>query len=143
MFGTTQSCSGVAMKSATIKFLQSLLTADRPKGECDLLQFAIRCVREHKVEEKVENKVDWLPMFETLWKMYPKKSDKQNAKKMFERKVRGLTEEECREKCNLIYKAQMRYQNQLIQNQTPLEYTKLYASWLNCEVPNSKYYKGR
>lgn len=131
------------MKSATIKFLQSLLTADRPKGECDLLQFAIRCVREHKVEEKVENKVDWLPMFETLWKMYPKKSDKQNAKKMFERKVRGLTEEECREKCNLIYKAQMRYQNQLIQNQTPLEYTKLYASWLNCEVPNSKYYKGR
>ena len=134
---------GVAMKSATIKFLQSLLTDDRPKGECDLLQFAIRCVREHKAEEKVENKVDWLPMFETLWKMYPKKSDKQNAKKMFERKVRGLTEEECREKCNLIYKAQMRYQNQLIQNQTPLEYTKLYASWLNCEVPNSKHYKGR
>ena len=131
------------MKSATIKFLQSLLTDDRPKGECDILQFAIKCVREHKVEEKVENKVDWLPMFETLWKMYPKKSDKQNAKKMFERKVRGLTEEECREKCNLIYKAQMRYQNQLIQNETPLEYTKLYASWLNCEVPNSKHYKGR
>ena len=131
------------MKSQTIKFLQSLLTDDRPKGECDLLRFAIRCVREHKVEEKVDNKVDWLPMFETLWKMYPKKSDKQNAKKMFERKVRGLTEEECREKCNLIYKAQMRYQNQLIQNQTPLEYTKLYASWLNCEVPNSKHYKGR
>lgn len=131
------------MKSATIKHLQSLITDETPKKTCDLLQFAIRCVREHKVEEKVENKVDWLPMFETLWKMYPKKSDKQNAKKMFERKVRGLTEEECREKCNLIYKAQMRYQNQLIQNQTPLEYTKLYASWLNCEVPNSKHYKGR
>lgn len=131
------------MKSATIKHLQSLITDETPKKTCDLLQFAIRCVREHKVEEKVENKVDWLPMFETLWKMYPKKSDKQNAKKMFERKVRGLTEEECREKCNLIYKAQMRYQNQLIQNETPLEYTKLYASWLNCEVPNSKHYKGR
>ena len=131
------------MKSATIKHLQSLITDETPKKTCDLLQFAIRCVREHKVEEKVETKVDWLPMFETLWKMYPKKSDKQNAKKMFERKVRGLTEEECREKCNLIYKAQMRYQNQLIQNQTPLEYTKLYASWLNCEVPNSKHYKGR
>lgn len=131
------------MKSATIKFLQSLLTADRPKGECDLLQFAIRCVRSFSIEEKVETKVDWLPMFETLWKMYPKKSDKQNAKKMFERKVRGLTEEECREKCNLIYKAQMRYQSQLIQNETPMEYTKLYASWLNAEVPNSKHYKGR
>lgn len=131
------------MKSATIKFLQSLLTDDRPKGECDLLQFAIRCVRSFSIEEKVETKVDWLPMFETLWKLYPKKSDKLNAKKMFERKIRGLTEEECREKCNLIYKAQMRYQNQLIQNETPLEYTKLYATWLNCEVPNSKHYKGR
>lgn len=40
------------MKSQTIKFLQSLLTSDRPKGECDLIEFAIRCVREHKVEEK-------------------------------------------------------------------------------------------
>ena len=131
------------MKSATIKHLQSLITDETPKKTCDLLQFAIRCVRSFSIEEKFENKVDWLPMFETLWKMYPKKSDKQNAKKMFERKVRGLTEEECREKCNLIYKAQMRYQNQLIQNETPLEYTKLYASWLNAEVPNSKHYKGR
>lgn len=40
------------MKSATIKFLQSFLTADRPKGECDLIEFAIKCVREHNVEEK-------------------------------------------------------------------------------------------
>ena len=131
------------MKMETVRYLQSLITDDTPKKVCDMVEFAVKCVKAYKVEEKVENKVDWLPMFETLWKMYPKKSDKQNAKKMFERKVRGLTEEECREKCNLIYKAQMRYQNQLIQNQTPMEYTKLYASWLNCEVPNSKYYKGR
>lgn len=40
------------MKSATIKHLQSLITDETPKKTCDLLQFAIRCVREHKVEEK-------------------------------------------------------------------------------------------
>ena len=131
------------MKRKVIQWLDNKITDDITKAELDIIEFCKKCVRAFKTEEKVENKVDWLPMFETLWKMYPKKSDKQNAKKMFERKVRGLTEEECREKCNLIYKAQMRYQNQLIQNQTPLEYTKLYASWLNCEVPNSKYYKGR
>lgn len=131
------------MKSATIKFLQSLLTDDRPKGECDLLQFAIRCVREHKVEEKVESKVDWLPMFETLWKMYPRKVGKQNAVKQFEHKVRGLSEEECREKCNLIYLAEVKYIKQLQDNDTPLEFTKHFASFLNAEVPNSKYYKGR
>ena len=45
------------MKSQTIKFLQSLLTADRPKGECDLIDFAIRCVREHKVEEKEDTSI--------------------------------------------------------------------------------------
>ena len=131
------------MKSKALKWLNLQVNDGTTKAELDIIEFLKRLVREHKVEEKVENKVDWLPMFETLWKMYPKKSDKLNAKKMFERKIRGLTEQECREKCNLIYKAQMRYQNQLAQNETPLEYTKLYASWLNCEVPNSKYYKGK
>lgn len=130
------------MKSKATKFLNSLIKDDTTKAELDVIDFLKKLVRDYKAPEKTQE-LDWVPMFETLWKMYPKKSDKQNAKKMFERKVRGLTEEECREKCNLIYKAQMRYQNQLIQNQTPLEYTKLYASWLNCEVPNSKHYKGR
>lgn len=131
------------MKTKAIKWLSAQIRDDTTVEQLNLINFIKKCVNEHKVERETENKVDWLPMFETLWKMYPKKSDKQNAKKMFERKVRGLTEEECREKCNLIYKAQMRYQNQLIQNETPLEYTKLYASWLNAEVPNSKHYKGR
>ena len=132
------------MKSKSLKWLNSKITDETTKAELDIIEFIKLCVREMKVKVAEEKpKVDWLPMFETLWKLYPKKSDKLNAKKMFERKIRGLTEEECREKCNLIYKAQMRYQNQLIQNETPLEYTKLYASWLNCEVPNSKHYKGR
>ena len=131
------------MKSATIKHLQSLITDETPKKTCDLLQFAIRCVREHKVEEKVETKVDWLPMFETLWKIYPRKVGKQNAVKQFEHKVRGLSEEECREKCNLIYLAEVKYIKQLQDNGTPLEFTKHFASFLNAEVPNSRHYKGR
>ena len=130
------------MKSKATKFLNSLIKDDTTKAELDVIDFLKKLVREYQAPEK-KQEFDWSPMFETLWKLYPKKSDKLNAKKMFERKIRGLTEEECREKCNLIYKAQMRYQNQLIQNETPLEYTKLYASWLNCEVPNSKHYKGR
>ena len=130
------------MKSKATKFLNSLIKDDTTKAELDVIDFLKKLVREYQAPEK-KQEFDWSPMFETLWKLYPKKSDKLNAKKMFERKIRGLTEEECREKCNLIYKAQMRYQKQLILNETPLEYTKLYASWLNCEVPNSKHYKGR
>lgn len=131
------------MKSQTIKFLQSLLTSDRPKGECDLIEFAIRCVREHKVEEKVETKVDWLPMFETLWKMYPRKVNKELAKKTFEHKIRGLGEQECKDKCNLIYKAQKiamaRWENQV----TEMKYIPHYSSWLNSSVPNSPKYRGK
>lgn len=131
------------MKSQTIKFLQSLLTDDRPKGECDLLQFAIRCVREHKVEEKVENKVDWLPMFETLWKMYPRKVNKELAKRTFEHKVRGLNEQECKDKCNLIYKAQKISMTRWEEQGTEMQYIPHYSSWLNSSVPNSPKYKGR
>lgn len=131
------------MKSATIKHLQSLITDETPKKTCDLLQFAIRCVREHKVEEKVENKVDWSPMFETLWKLYPRKVNKVLAKKTFEHKVRGLTEQECKDKCNLIYKAEMRYINQIKESNTEVNYIKHFSSWLNAEVPNSPKYKGR
>ena len=131
------------MKSQTIKFLQSLLTADRPKGECDLLQFAIRCVREHKVEEKVETKVDWLPMFETLWKMYPRKVNKELAKRTFEHKIRGLGEQECKDKCNLIYKAQKIAMVRWEEQGTEMQYIPHYSSWLNSSVPNSPKYKGK
>lgn len=131
------------MKSQTIKFLQSLLTDDRPKGECDLLQFAIRCVREHKVEEKVENKVDWLPMFETLWKMYPRKVNKELAKRTFEHKIRGLGEQECKDKCNLIYKAQKIAMVRWEEQGTQMQYIPHYSSWLNSSVPNSPKYRGK
>lgn len=131
------------MKSETIKYLQSLITDETPKKTCDLLQFAIRCVREHKVEEKVENKVDWLPMFETLWKMYPRKVNKELAKRTFEHKIRGLGEQECKDKCNLIYKAQKMAMVRWEEQGTEMQYIPHYSSWLNSSVPNSPKYKGR
>ena len=131
------------MKRKVMQWLDNKITDDITKAELDIIEFCKKCVRTFKTEEKVENKVDWLPMFETLWKMYPRKVGKQNAVKQFEHKVRGLSEEECREKCNLIYLAEVKYIKQLQDNDTPLEFTKHFASFLNAEVPNSKYYKGR
>jgi Uri superfamily endonuclease len=131
------------MKSETIKYLQSLITDETPKKTCDLLQFAIRCVRSFSIEEKVENKVDWLPMFETLWKMYPRKVNKELAKRTFEHKVRGLGEQECKDKCNLIYKAQKIAMVRWEEQGTEMQYIPHYSSWLNSSVPNSPKYKGR
>lgn len=132
------------MKSKAIKWLNEQITDETTKAELDIIEFIKLCIREMKVKVGEEKpKVDWLPMFETLWKLYPRKVGKQNAVKQFEHKVRGLNEEECREKCNLIYLAEVKYIKQLQDNGTPLEFTKHFASFLNAEVPNSKYYKGR
>lgn len=131
------------MKNQTIKLLQSLITDDTPKKDLDLLQFAIKCVREHKVEEKPKNEVDWLPYFETLWKLYPRRINKELAKRSFEHKIRGLNEQECKDKCNLIYKAQKQAMNRWEEQGTEMQYIPHYSSWLNSSVPNSKHYKGR
>lgn len=130
------------MKSKALKWLNSQVNDGTTKAEIDIIDFLKRLVREHKVEEK-KPQVDIKPYFEKLWQLYPRKIGKQNAIKQFEHKVRGLTEQECREKCNLIYRAEMQYIQQLQANETPLEYTKHFATFLNSEVPNSKYYKGR
>lgn len=130
------------MKTKAIKWLSDQIRDDTCKADIDIIEFCKKCVREMKEAEEMP-KVDWKPYFETLWKLYPRKVGKQNALKVFEHKVRGLTEEECRTKCNLIYKAQKIYTDEIERKGTEMEFVKHYSSWLNSEVPNSKHYKGR
>lgn len=124
------------MKSATIKFLQSLLTDDRPKGECDLLQFAIRCVREHKAEEKnSENENYILELFEKFYKVYCRKGSRQQAVKTFRKKLVKLkTKEEILEKTRKIV---MLYQKQREELESrDVSFRPLLSSWLNSNVPD-------
>ena len=130
------------MKTEAIKYINSLVSDDTTKKELDLLEFIKKCVREFREEEKKEQ-VDWKPYFEKLWSLYPRKVNKQLASKTFEHKVRGLSAEECREKCNQIYKAQSLRIKYWKENNTEMQYIPHYSSWLNNEVKNSKYYKGR
>lgn len=129
------------MKSKATKFLNSLIKDDTTKAELDVIDFLKKLVRDYKAPEK-KQEFDWSPMFETLWKLYPRRVNKILAKKTFEHKVRGLTEQECKDKCNLIYKAEMRYIAQIKENNTDINYVKHFSSWLNAEVPNSPKYKG-
>ena len=129
------------MKSKAIKWLSAQVQPTTTKAELDVIDFLKKLVREYQAPEK-KQEFDWSPMFETLWKLYPRKVNKVLAKKTFEHKVRGLTEQECKDKCNLIYKAEMRYINQIKENNTDINYVKHFSSWLNAEVPNSPKYKG-
>lgn len=130
------------MKKQAIKYLESLVNDDTPKKELDLLRFIKKCVNNYESGENVA-KVDWESMFETLWKMYPRRINKELAKRSFEHKIRGLSEQECKDKCNLIYKAQKIATTKWEEQGTEIQYIPHYSSWLNNSVPNSKHYKGR
>lgn len=126
------------MKTPAINYLNSLINDSTTKKELDIINFIKKCVKEYKVVEKPKLVDGWQNYFETLWKLYPRKVGKQQAIKMFQRKIIGLNEEETRNKCNLIYKALMRYKQELERLNTQPEYVKHFATWLNAEIPNSK-----
>lgn len=94
-------------------------------------------------ENILKEKVDWESKFEKLWSIYPRKKNKQLAKKTFEHKIRGLDNQECVDKCNAIYKAQVISTNEWKTNNTDEQFIPHYSSWLNNNVPNSPKYKGR
>lgn len=132
------------MKNKAIEFLNSLITEETTKKELDLIEYIKKVLRAYQEPKKTnaDNNV-WLEYFETLWKLYPRKINKQLAKKTFEHKVRGLVGEELKEKCKMIYTIQVKRQRQWQENGRDLQYIPHYSSFLNAEIDNSKNYKGR
>ena len=124
------------MKSATIKYLQTLITEDTCKREIDLLEFAIKCVREHKVAEKnAENENYILELFEKFYKVYCRKGGREQAKKTWRKKLIKLkTKEEILEKARKIV---ILYQKQREELETrDVSFRPLLSSWLNSNVPD-------
>jgi len=125
------------MKAQAIRYLNSLITDDTTKKDIDLIDFIKKCVREFK-EKEPEPQNNGEIYFEKLWKLYPRKVNKQLAKRTFQKKIKGLNEEECRDKCNKIYKAQMMAQQQWKNEARKLQYIPHYSSWLSATVPDGK-----
>lgn len=133
------------MKTQALNYLENLITDETSKKELDLIEFIKKCVKEYKereVQKCITESVDWLPYFEKLWSLYPRRDAKQTAKKSFERKIRGLNEQQIKDKCNAIYVAQMKYVKYITETNTELKFVKMYSTWLNSEVKNSPYYRG-
>lgn len=130
------------MKTKAINYLNSLMTDETTKKELDLIDYIKKCVRQYSEQEKPPE-VDWQKYFQKLWELYPRKLNKELAKRTFEHKIRGLNDEECREKCKAIYTIQIRMVNNWKNKGTEMQYIPHYSSWLNANVPNSKHYKGR
>lgn len=132
------------MKSKAMKWLDGQVTDDMNKGDYDVVQYLKKLVRADKPEKAEKpDEFDWRPYFERLWKLYPRKVAKQNAIRQFEKKVRGLSEEEVKAVSSVVYaklKKRMAYWEE---NETEEKYIPHFASFLNAEIANSKHYKGR
>lgn len=130
------------MKSKSLNYIKNLITENTPKSELDILNYIKMCINNYKMEQKHTNIENLSTYFETLWKIYVRKDNKELAKRTFEHKMRGLTEEQVKEKANFIYISQQKYKQECEQNRTEKQYILHYSSFLNARIPNSPHYKG-
>jgi len=83
--------------------------------------------------------------FETTYSIYPRKVNKQQAKKTYEHKFRGLSIVDAKNLANRIYKALQRqialWQAENKGNGRELEYIPHFSSWLNDNIEDSKNFK--
>ena len=93
------------MKTKAIKWLTAQITDEMSKGDYDIVQYLKGLVRADK-GDKTENaeKVEWRPMFEKLWSIYPRKIAKAQAVKTFEKKIKGKTADEVKDFCNKLWR---------------------------------------
>lgn len=126
------------MKAQTIKLLQSLITDDTPKKDLDLLQFAIKCVREHKVEEKNTEKEDYIKeLFDKFYKAYCRKGGKEQAKKTWRKKLIKLkTKEDILEKARKIARVYGACARDWEDRNVEICFIPLCSSFLNSNIPD-------
>lgn len=130
-------------KNITREQEKYLLASDKIVTENNTsYSFIISLILDYFKEKDIEKeKFDWEPLFEKLWKLYPNKKDKILGKSTFEHKIRGLSEKECIEKCNAIYKAQAICVKDWTDYRTEQQFIPRYSSWLNNNIPDSPKFK--
>ncbi|NCD06402.1 MAG: hypothetical protein EOL97_09800 [Spirochaetia bacterium] len=130
-------------KAKAIEYLKNLVVDSTTTAEMALISFIRRCVEQFTEKDKiVQPRVDLSRYFEPTWKIYKRKINKTLAIRTYEHKMRGLTEEQVKEKATMIYKAVLKYNEQIEDNETELNFVAHFSSFLNNNVPNSPHYKG-
>lgn len=82
-------------------------------------------------------------MFNILWKIYPRKEGKEQAKKTFEHKLRGLKVEQAKDKANKIFLLIKSKRKMWEENETEIRFIPMFSSLLNSDVPDSPHFGGR
>lgn len=82
-------------------------------------------------------------MFDILWKVYPRKEGKEQAKKTFEHKLRGMKTADAKAKANKIYLLIKSKRKAWEEAETELRFIPMFSSLLNSEVPDSPHFGSR
>lgn len=82
-------------------------------------------------------------MFDILWKVYPRKEGKEQAKKTFEHKLRGMKTADAKAKANKIYLLIKSKRKMWEENETEMRFIPMFSSLLNSDVPDSPHFGGR
>ena len=122
------------MKNKAIKWLTAQITDEMSKGDYDIVQYLKGLVRADKgVSAKDESEVEWRPMFEKLWAIYPRKVAKAQAVKTFAKKVKGKTADEIKDFCNKLWRKIKVRTAFWEEHETEKEFIPHFSSFLNNE----------
>ena len=104
-------------------------------------------IKENIKEKEIDtySTEDFEHWFNSTYAIYPRKIEKVKEKQYYERKLRGLSREEAKNKANDIYKLLKKHivswsnENDVEGRQE--EYIPYFSSWLNANVEDSPHYK--
>lgn len=121
------------MKSKAIKWLNAQITDEMSKGDYDIVQYLKGLVNAEKKAKTETAEVDWRPMFEKLWSIYPRKVAKAQAVKTFAKKVKGKSTDELKDFCNKVWRKIKVRTAFWEEHETEKEFIPHFSSFLNNE----------
>ena len=128
------------MKSKALRFLDSLINEETPKGELDIITYIKRLVRaDEGVKKENKNEPYIRELFEKFYSTYLRKGGKEQAYKTWKKKLIKLkTDEEILTKARKIAKLYQLHALEWQENGRDKKYIPLCSSWLSSNIPDKE-----
>lgn len=117
-------------RQTVLEWLNSLKFTRKQTKEKEIVEYLKTVVKSKKAPNYAECAG---ACFEKLWQTYPRKVAKQNAKKMYMRKIRNLNDEEVKAVSREIYRRVLICKQYWEEHETEQQFIPHFATFLNAE----------
>lgn len=117
-------------RQTVLEWLNSLKFTRKQTKEKEIVEYLKTVVKGKKAPHYAECAG---ACFEKLWQTYPRKVAKQNAKKMYMRKIRNLNDEEVKAVSREIYRRVLIRKQYWEEHETEQQFIPHFATFLNAE----------